>query len=118
MSVEMSEVLLSINDSLLRHAPEDAAALDDSAAELQQSCLLVLLALSAQPQTKASLFALSEAFLDEGPTGMPGAQQHQLGHVLIVKLDDLLLTGYELKQVTLIWCSCESTLLAYRPAMG
>lgn len=104
--VLINELLPSDDLSLRRRTTDE---LKDTAAELHLLCLRALLTLSVQLQTKTSLFALSEA-----TAGITLAAEHdselheQLGHALVFKVDELIQTGYQRKQVLSLSCHMPS----------
>lgn len=74
--------------------------LDEAAREQRQLSLLALLALSPQPQSMASLLTLSPKLSSSSVVSVHDSQpSNPSGHALVFWLDNIMLTGWQLKQV-------------------
>lgn len=83
-------------------SPRQSEDLDEAESELRQHCLLALLAMSAQPQSMTSLLALSPATTGSSTVAVHDSQlANQSGHALVTWLDNVMLTGWQHKQVHL-----------------
>ena len=108
----INELLPSDDVSLRRRTTDEVK---DSAAELHHLCLRALLALSVQPQTMISLFALSEVPAGNSAAAVHNSQLHkQVGHALAYKMDDFIQAGYQQKQV-MFSCSFGNSRTCFKP---
>lgn len=80
--------------------PQSSKDLDEEERELRQLCLLVLVALSPQPQSVTSLFRLAPQLHGSSTAAVHDSQlSSTAGHALLTWVDNVMLTDWELKKV-------------------